>query len=275
MSTKTKDRVRLIACDIDGTLVSGGQIVSPELKDLFAGLARRGVQATLCTGRMPHYTVGVADQLGLTEYLICTEGGHVFHRATGEKVHYAAMDEQVIEAVDSAVRQTPGVELMAISDDTLWASSPLAAQRGDKWGNRWRAMDSVRDVPGPVLCVLFGPHRAMDRLAGQFRDRLPADKAFVHDPEDQGDYAHFKVCSPETDKGVGAEKLVQRLGGDRSQILAFGDYLNDMGIMKHAGQSICPRNAHPAVRQAATRVSPYSTEEGFVAREIERIFGFA
>ena len=120
--------------------------------------------------------------------------------------------------------------------------------------------------------MLFGEQGPLADLCSSLRDRLPEEKAFIHDVEDQRYYGHFKVCSPETDKGVGAEKLVGHLGGDRSQILAFGDYLNDLGIMRDAGYSICPRNAHPLVCDAASHVSPHSTEDGFVARELERIF---
>jgi hypothetical protein len=268
-----KNGIKLIACDIDGTLVVNGKVVSPELRHIFAELRRQGVAATLCTGRMPHWTVAVADELGLTEYLICTEGGHVFYRPTGEDLHYAAIHRRVVESVARLTEGSPEVGLAAMCHDTIWATSRLAARRAHWWGSRSKVVHDVRDAPPPVLLVLFGPQEVLERGSRALRDELPAELAFIHDIENQGSYAHFKICAPETDKGVGAERLVRRLGGDRTQILAFGDYLNDLGIMRHAGHSICPRDAHPEIRRIATRVSPYSAEEGFVVREIKRTFG--
>ena len=265
--------IKLIACDVDGTLVVGGQVVTPELKDIFAELRRRGVFAALCTGRMPHWTTAVADELGVMEYLICTEGGHVLHRPTGKDLHYAAIDPTVINAVAARIEEASDIGLAAMCHDTIWTTSRLAARRAHWWGHQWKIVRDPRKVPSPVLLVLFGPRDVMERTARSLREELPARMAFIHGVEDQGDYSHFKICAPETDKGVAAERLVRHLGGDRTQILAFGDYLNDLGIMKHAGCSICPREAHPLVRRAATHVSPFSAEEGFVVREIKRIFG--
>jgi len=263
---------RLIASDIDGTLVVRGKVVSPELKGIFAELRRRGVAVTLCTGRMPHHTVKVADELGVTDYLICIEGGHLFHRPTGERIHYAAMDGAVTEKVGRLVASHPEAEMAAMAGDTIWVTTERAAQRAHFWGSQWRLTPDARTVPQPILFVLFGPHQLMGDAAQTLRRELPED-LFVHGVENMGGYAHFKVCRLEADKGIAAERLVRHLGGERSHILAFGDGLNDLGIMKHAGCSICPPEAHPLIRGAATRVSPHSAEQGFVARELKRIFG--
>ena len=63
--------VKLVICDVDGTVAIDGCVVSPELKTIFEVLSRRGVTATLATGRMPHHTMGVAQALGLRGHLIC------------------------------------------------------------------------------------------------------------------------------------------------------------------------------------------------------------
>jgi HAD superfamily hydrolase (TIGR01484 family) len=266
------NNIRLIAADIDGTLVVGGKVVSPELKDIFAELKRGGVVTTLCTGRLPHWTARVADELGVTDYLICTEGGNVFHRPTGEKIHYAVLHESVVERVARLVEKERDIGLAAMCDDTIWAMSETAGRRAHWWGFNWRHVRDVREAPEPVLFVLFGPHDRLARANAELRNDLPADRALLYDLEDLGGYAQFRACEPKADKGVGAERLVRHLGGDKGQILAFGDGLNDLGIMRRAGLSICPSNAHPKVCRLAARVFQYSAAEGFVAREIKRIF---
>lgn len=269
------ENTKLVAADVDGTVVVGGRIATPSLKRIFAQLRERGVTATLCTGRMPHRAAEVADQLGVTEYLICTEGGHVIHRRTGEKLHYPTIAETVVERVARLVQASCEIELAAMCDDVLWATSDLTGRRAHWWGSRWQVMSDVHEVTAPVLLVVMGGHEVVAWTFHTLQQELSSDVAVLHDVEDHGDYAQFKVCDPETDKGIAAEKLVRHLGGDRTQILAFGDYLNDLGIMRIAGYSICPRDAHPEVCRIASYVSAYSAEEGFVAAELRRIFGLA
>lgn len=264
--------IKLIALDVDGTVAVDGRVVTPELKHLILGLRERGIVTALCTGRMPHWTEAIADSLGVEEYLICTDGGHALHRASGVKLHYPTIHASVVEQVARLADNGSSLDVASIGDDVLWATSDLARERTHWWGHRCGGIGDVRQTPPSVLLIVFGPHEAVGEARATLCEELNAEAGIVYGVEDQGDYAHFKVCHPEADKGVAAEKLVEHLGGDRSQILAFGDYLNDLGIMRRAGYSICPRDAHPVIRDAASHVSPHTAEEGFVAKEIKRIF---
>lgn len=267
------DDIRLIACDVDGTLVAGGRIVSPRLRSIFGLLAERGVATALCTGRLPHWTEPVADELGVTDYLICTEGGHVLHRPSRRKLHYAVLDGAVAMDVAQLVRDRPGLGVAALGDDRIWASSAEAGQRAHWWGARREVVEDIREAAEPILLVVFGPPALVRDVHRVACERFDSERTTVHDVEEQAEYGQVKIGAAEADKGVGAERLVRHLGGEMRHVLAFGDYLNDLPIMTRAGYSICPSNAHPAVRAAASRVSLYSTEQGFVARELERVFG--
>ena len=267
------DRIRLIACDVDGTLVVGGRVVSPELRSIFGLLAERGVAAALCTGRLPHWTEPVADELGVADYLICTEGGHVLHRPTRRRLHYATLDAEVVHDVARLVDDRPGLAVAALGDDRIRASSEEAARRAHWWGHRRELVHDIREGDEPVLLVVFGPPALVREVHHTAAERFDPRCTTVHDVEEQEEYGQVKIGAAEADKGVGAERLVRHLGGELCHVLAFGDYLNDLPIMARAGYSICPVDAHPAVQAAATRVSPYSAEEGFVARELRRTFG--
>jgi len=93
------DRIGLIVCDVDGTVAIDGQVVSPELRGIFATLAERGVAATLATGRTLHHSKAVADALGLDGYLICSEGGCVVSADGTNYIHHADMDTEAIAQV--------------------------------------------------------------------------------------------------------------------------------------------------------------------------------
>ena len=265
--------IRLIACDVDGTLVVDGRVVSPELRGIFGHLAEREVAAALCTGRLPHWTEPVADELGVAEYLICTEGGHVLHRPTRRKLHYATLEPAVVSDVAQLVGEHPGLSVAALGDDRIRASSEEAGQRAHWWGHRRELVRDIRETGEPVLMVVFGPQPLVRDVHRAARERFDPRYTTVHDVEEQAEYGQVKIGAADADKGVGAERLVRHLGGELCHVLAFGDYLNDLPIMARAGYSICPVDAHPAVQAVATHVSPYSAEQGFVVRELRRTFG--
>lgn len=266
---------KLIVCDIDGTLAIKNKIVSPELREVFAELQGRGVQTALCTGRMPHWTEGVAAQLNLDGYTICNEGGLVFHRGSGEILHHALLPQATVELAWEIAHDDPYLrpDLAVMCRDQIFTTSELAGQRAHWWGFRWQVVEDPAVLVEPSLAVISGAHASV-RLAWETMRQadLPAE-TFLHPVEDHGEYAHFKICHVEGDKGVAAERLAQHFGGDRSSILAFGDHTNDLGMLHTAGLSICPRQAAPIIHEAATLVSEYTTEEGFVLREVQRIFG--
>ena len=129
-----------------------------------------------------------------------------------------------------------------------------------------------RDCPEPLMAIVSGPRAPILHLYSLLQQAMPEDIAVIQEQHDWARYDQIKVCSKLVDKGVAASVLAEHLGLRPANILAFGDWLNDLGIFRVAGYSIAPRNALASVRNAASKVSRYTFDEGFVARELAAMF---
>ena len=267
------DDVKLIVCDVDGTVARGGQVVSPELGDIFAALAERGIAATLATGRTAHYTRGIAEALGLDGYLICSEGGCVVSMDGREYLHHPHMDAAAIEAAATCVAQVAEhVDVGVLSRDSIYAASEVAWERMRPWGTELTMVGDWRDCPEPLMAIVSGPRAPIVHLCSLLQDAVPDGVAVIQEQHDWAPYDQVKVCSRSVDKGVAAGVLAEHLGLSLANVLSFGDWLNDLGLIRVAGYSIAPRNAAAPVQAAAAEVSRYTFDEGFVARELAAMF---
>jgi len=162
------DRVKLIACDVDGTVAIAGEVVSPELRDIFAALGRRGIAATLATGRTLHHTRPIADALGLGGYLICSEGGCVVSTNGADYLHHPHMSAETIGRIAHVVSEADdALEFGVLSRDRIYVCSHAGEHYVRPWGTRLATIQDWTDAPEPVLLLIFGPGQVVDALAAR------------------------------------------------------------------------------------------------------------
>lgn len=266
------DDVKLVACDVDGTVAIDGCVVSSELKTIFEVLSRQGIAATLATGRMPHHTMGVAQALGLTGHLICAEGGCVVSVDGTEYLHHPHMSSDTMETAAAIVGDDRELKFAVLSRDTIYVGDDETRRYARPWGNGVATIDHWTHAPDPVLVLIFGPPDAIDDLAARLEQNMPDSMAIILEKHTSS-YHQIKLCSKQVDKAVATRVLGDRLGIGMENVLMFGDWLNDLGLMRAAGYSIAPSSGAPEAKAAASKVSTYSCAEGFVARELEMMFG--
>ena len=85
----------------------------------------------------------------------------------------------------------------------------------------------------------------------------------------QSSESNFELISDKTDKGTGLRILAERLGVEPAHIMAVGDQLNDLPMIRYAGLGVAMGNASDTVRQAAAWVTGNNREDG-AAKAIER-----
>jgi len=266
------DHVKLVVCDVDGTVAIDGNVVSRELKDIFEALSQRGIAATLATGRMPHHTMGVAQALGLTGHLICAEGGCVVSVDGGEYLHHPHLSPEMMATAAAIVGDDGELKFAVLSRDTIYMADDETRWYARPWGDGVTTIDHWTCAPDPLLVLIFGPPDAIDDLAVRLEQGLPDSMAIILEKHTSS-YHQIKLCSKEVDKAVAARVLGDHLGIGMENVLVFGDWLNDLGLMRAAGYSIAPSSGAPEARATASKVSAYSCAEGFVARELEAMFG--
>ena len=254
-------RFRLVAVDLDGTLLRSDGSVSASTAAVIAELSRSGVRVVPVTARFLDELRIVADQAGLTDLAAVSSGAEIHDLATGSTVTSWTMPpETVTDIFDDLRAAVPTISLGWV--DALGAHADA----------EFPVTPFVRRLePGapaaPELPVLKG--FAFDTAAeGTPRDLggLLAGRATIG----FGDARFFDFTTPGVSKLDALRSICDLHGIAREEVIAFGDSPNDLPMIRWAGHGVAVANAHRDVVAGADATARSCDEDG-VARYLEAL----
>lgn len=259
---------RLVATDLDGTLVRSDGSISDRTVDTLSRVDAAGVPLVVVTGRPPRWLAPVADRLGHRGVAVCANGAIEYDLRTKRILdrHLIDLDvlAEVVAALDEAVE---GVSFAAEYGET-WAHEAVYHER---WAGRDAGADLVdreRLVGRPATKLLAWTDRL--RIEDFLARALPliGDRAVVTHSSSRG---ALEISAAGVTKATGLARVADRRGATAEGTIAFGDMPNDVPMLAWAGRSYAVANAHPTVREAATEVVESNDDDG-VARTLDRWF---
>jgi len=262
-------RPRLVASDLDGTLLKADGTVDDRTRSAIASAEAAGALIVFCTARPHRWMRPLAQDTGHHGVAICANGAVVYDLHT----------ESVVEAtpLDPAIAQ----ELVAL----LRAEVPGGAWAVERTGGFGHEPGYVPRWPVPDGTMVD----VVDALVAQpvvklmlRHDRLSADALVSVAREIGGHLAEFshsnsadgllEISAAGVSKASALARLCEQRGIDRQEVIAFGDMPNDLPMLAWAGYAVAVANAHPDVIATADEVTASNDEAG-VARVLERLFG--
>jgi hydroxymethylpyrimidine pyrophosphatase-like HAD family hydrolase len=266
---------KLIATDLDGTLVRSDDTVSDYTHEVLARVKAAGIRIVGATGRGPRLTGLVRSDIPSADYLVLGGGSRVLD-VTDPADPLVLRDERlpgpVTAEIIATIERACGSPLSVMIEAGDGPESPL-------WGDpdpAWRYPDVVEArvradcFTGPVIKG-FARHPAHDAdgLLAIARRAVPADVASIT----QAGLGYIEICPPGVDKATGLAVVVTSLGVDPADVLVFGDMPNDLPMFAWAGYGrVAVANAHPSVRAAADEIIGTNDDDG-VARYLARMLG--
>ncbi len=236
-------RIRLVACDLDGTLLPAGRLeVSREAFGEIRRLAAKGIRFCPASGRqhtsLRKLFAPVADEL----YYICENGAIVYGPGSpGPALDSVAMDRELALELCHDILAVPGCEIQISGDDRSYLcpkEQRIVYIMRDLVGNNVTVLERPEDVPEPVVKVAA---------------YNPAGAEFVKSKLDERWKKHFRTAISgdcwfdfnATDKGGGLARLCARLGIATAEVMAFGDSWNDEPLLRAAGRPYIMGTADP------------------------------
>lgn len=267
--------VRLIASDLDGTLLDAGGRLSDRTIAAVRAADEAGVAVVAATGRS-HRTAGPRlAPAGVIRTAVCSNGASVYDVGADRVVRHRSIDDALVPALLDAVRaahpeasfgwETPdgfGWEHAFVDVAPVHVrDSLLDGRRADE------LHDSIDDV-GPVrLTKLLVGHPEL--RSNDWLDALePVMPGGVL--ASTSGAAFVEVTGEGVHKASTLAMVCAELGIDRGEVLAFGDQVNDVAMLEWAGRAFAPANAHPDVRAEVDEVVGHHAEDG-VAVAIEAL----
>ena len=267
--------IRMVAMDMDGTLLLPDGTISPRAARALVGCEERGIQVILASGRSFFNIRAYYKQLGLKSPMLSVNGVRGDASCMGPLIFDSFLPEAVTRAILPILRaEKVHFDLFTrydIYDEFLDAHfnfhnvPELVLEDGMR---HEIIVEQPRrtDVEGaPCAYKLIAMSRDVDKLA-RIRAAL---QDFPVDIASSG-WDNLEIIQPGINKGTGLARLAAHYGIAREQVMAFGDYWNDAEMLEWAGESFAMENAVPEIRARAKYIAPSNAEDG-VARIIEEL----
>ncbi len=267
---------RIVASDLDGTLLAPDGTVSPRTVDALAACEDAGVVVVFVTARPHRWLTELAAHVAGHGVAICANGGSVVDVGAQRVLEQHGMDRARVAAVAARLRAAwgPHVHLAAESARGFAAEQGFVSAHDQPAGSPVAArIEEVADPTTLKLLVRLDAAACADRAPDRFVAVLQAAI---------GDLAHVstsvtgpqagllgEVAAPGVTKAATLARWAAGHGVAATDVWAVGDAPNDLPMLTWAGRSFAVRNAHPHVRAAVDEVVPSNADDG-VAHVLER-----
>lgn len=252
--------IRLVATDVDGTLVLPGGTVPKENRAALREAAARGVAIALATVRIRRTALRIRDELGIPVHMVCQAGATVY-AADGTLLReetipldlareIAAFADAsgfgVLATVAEEHRRGPGHENALPSDRPPQAEAPTNL--------------SMIDAP-PTRFMVTGA-RGVELLRARFAG---APLRIVRHYRADGSILDAAVTAAGSTKEAGLAALCAHIGVAAAEVLAIGDAESDAAMLRAAGVGVAVGDADASAREAADWVAPAAADFGVAA----------
>jgi Cof subfamily protein (haloacid dehalogenase superfamily) len=266
---------KLVASDVDGTLLGSGERPSARTRAVLGRMAEAGVPLVLATGRPPRWVPVVSEAVG-SGSLVVAANGAVLYDAVADRVLAAeTIDAAQLDEVLAGLREAvPGcgiaVERVAGSAHARHREQFVSEPA---YEHAWPNPDHTEVAPAeltaePVVKVLARhPTLTSDVMAGAARDAV----GHLVDVTFSSSGGLIECSRRGVTKATGLARAAAELGVAREDVVAFGDMPNDLAMLRWAGHGVGMANAHPDVLADVDEVTASNLEDG-VASVLERWF---
>ena len=264
-------QIRLISLDLDGTLLTSDKKLTQRNREALLAAAAAGIEIVPATGRFYSGMPEEVRALDCVRYCILINGALVIDSFSGEKIYTAEIDTQDALAFFEYLDDLPVIYDCYI-DSWGYMTGSMQEKAGEFISNI-HSLRMVRELRKPVpelkRYILEGGYRPQklqlftkndvpyrDRLLSELAERFPDFSVTSSLPN------NIEVNSSAADKGLALKALAAHLGISGSGLMAFGDSLNDIPMLRAAAWGVAMGNAHPAAMEAASLQTASCDEDG-------------
>lgn len=280
---------KFVAIDIDGTLLNSKSELTERTKSVLKQASDKGIYIVLTSGRMTSSVQNFCREVGANEFLIAENGASIFDLKRQEIIYKKYIPKEIVlKVLDLCIENN--IYYMIYTDKELIVKdlkhmalffykqnyNPNARIETHLAGREYietlndnfakiMICDEDRIIYNSIVNKLKGisdidvtpvPHISTKRLTFGTEEKII-------------EYSYADISSRDTNKWSAIERLANQLGISNDEIIAIGDNINDIEMIRNAGLGIAMENGSPNVREFADEIAPSNDDDG-VAKIIEK-----
>ncbi len=262
-----KGPFRLIASDLDGTIIGPTGEASPRTRRALAAAREAGTEVMIATGRPPQFALHLPDHLNAGSTMVCSNGAITYDLESNTFVDRFTMDTGVWHRVVADLRSAIGNVSFGLEwgcDHTSEATFAAVLGRNDRI-----PVPDILQAPaeGAHKLLALHPDIPIGELGPRVREVIDGRLDITWST-----LPFVEANAPGVSKAAALQRYCATRGIDPSEVIAFGDMPNDEEMLSWAGWGVAMGNALPRTKAVADEVTATCADDG-VAIVIERLLG--
>jgi Cof subfamily protein (haloacid dehalogenase superfamily) len=269
-------KYKLIAMDMDGTLLNDKKEVSERSKQALRSAAELGVKLIVCTGRIFTSAKYYANMIGTKAPIVASNGAYIREKDRNEIVYEQALSDDVIyRLVDMIKSYDLYPQLFTI--DTIYTEKLIYFSKNySRWNEslpeayriKIEVIENVKSIveenSGKILksVVMSDDSCKIAELKREIKEKL--DVTAISSMNN-----NIEVMAPDISKGNAVKILADYYGISSEQVICIGDNENDLSMIEYAGLGVAMGNATEELKLAADYITDTNENDG-VAKVIEK-----
>ena len=271
MHRKT-DEIRMVAVDLDGTLLTDRKKVPKRTALALRALAGRGVKVVIALARPPRSVLPTYKLLGLDTWAINYNGALIWDEPAKKSVFHRPMPGKLVRQIIEMARGAYPDVLINCELSDRWYTDRLDSKHTTETGRLFKPdviapLKDFQDV-SMTKVMLLGSPAMMDELAVGLDMSFENHCSVVRTDDDL-----LQIMDRRVSKGAALQIVADHYKIPARHILAIGDAHNDVDMLKLAGVAVAMDNAHEVVKEVADWIAPSNNDHG-VHAALER-FGLS
>ena len=259
--------VRLVATDLDGTLVHSDGTITPRTQAALLAAERAGIEVVFVTGRPLRWAKDVFDHVGGHGHAIVSNGALIWDVASSSPYLVRAIEPAIAAEVADRIRaEVPGTHFAVETLAGIALETGFLERYPVPGGSRRGSFAEIAD--GPVLKIL-ARHEELEPQP--FWDAALAVAADLAEITWSSTTTLLEISAHQVTKASTLAVFAAERGIGPDEVVAFGDMPNDLPMLEWAGTSYAMANAHASVRELAQHVAPRNDDDG-VAQILAKLF---
>lgn len=256
--------IKLIASDMDGTLLNNLKKLNPEFKHIIKELASKGIYFACISGRNYERLSKIFQDIEEDLIYISDNGNYAEYK--GEVLIKNNLTKEIIKELSHELRKIKECKVSYSSRLSMYTEDKLVFNVSKLINFKNKLIKDINSIEEDIIkcSVLCNPSK-QDKVFNILKDKFPG--LYI---AKSGKYT-IDINSSNFNKGIALDIIKEKLGISYYETMVFGDYLNDYEMMDSAYYSYAMENAHPRLKEKARYLAPKNTNNGVVQIIKEKI----